>query len=824
MLFGVAALFVLGPLPAAPETRLAADATRVEDRDGRVLYASAQNGSRRLVPLAEIAPTLQAAVIATEDARFYQHPGVDPLAIVRATLDNLRAGRPISGAGTITQQLARNLYGNAECGMRNAELCPAGASHPAFRIPHSALARKARETVLALRLSRRRSKDDVLALYLNHAYFGNLAYGAEAAARTYFGRPARDLDLAESAMLAGLIQAPATYDPLLHPEAARARQSEVLRLMVDAGAITPDQADAARAEPLAFAATPFPISAPHFVTWVLAQAEAELGPGAAHGGLRVITTLDLGLQRTAEETVARRLATLKDKDVSNAAVVALDPTNGHIVAMVGSADYFNRSIDGAVNLALAPRQPGSAMKPLLYGLALEGEITAATPLIDVDTPFTTRAGELYQPNNYDRRFHGMVPVREALAGSYNVPAVRLLSQIGVGRFLAVTAAAGITTLGEPERLDLAVVLGGGETPLLELTGAYLALANGGERRPLVSILRIEDAQGRVLWRPPAASPTRVFSPEAAWLVTDILADNQARTPAFGATSALRVNRPAAVKTGTTSNFRDNWTIGYTPDLVIGVWVGNADNSPMRDVSGVTGAAPIWHDLIEDALTGRPPRPFARPEGLTRAEVCLPSGARPTEYCARRRFEWFKAGTEPNSDDTYYRPLLVCAATGRPVTSTCPDGRTITRVFEFPPAEVIPWAQANGVRLAPECGMRNAECGITDWLGESVAISQSAIRNPQLIRPAPGLTVRISRSLPESVQALPVEVLVVGPPPDAVRIEWNGVPMALLTDAPHKLMWPLVVGTHRFRAVAVQGGQETPSDEVQITVLPPSGPP
>jgi penicillin-binding protein 1C len=811
LLAGVGALAVLGPLPADPHARLALDGTRYLDRNGHVLHAPAEGGVRREVPLAEIAPALRAAVIATEDAAFYAHPGVNPLAILRAAVRNLRAGQPLSGAGTITQQLVRNLYlaGDATAGSGNVGTAPA-------RGP--SLGRKAREALLALRLTHRLSKDEVLALYLNHAYFGNLAYGAEAAARTYFGRPARDLDLAESAMLAGLIQSPAAYDPLRFPVAARARQAEVLRLMVRAGAITAAQAEAARGEPLAFTRTPFPIAAPHFVAWVREQVEEALGPGAAHGGLRVVTTLDLGLQRTAEDTVRRRLAALRDHDVTNAAVVALDPATGHVLAMVGSADYFDPTIDGAVNLALAPRQPGSALKPLLYALALEGEITPATPLPDVRTAFTTRAGELYTPNNYDGRFHGLVPAREALAGSYNVPAVRLLSQVGIGRFLAVAAAAGITTLRDADRLDLSVILGGGETPLLELTGAYTVLAAGGERRPPVAVLRVEDERGRVVWQPGPAAPTRVFSPEAAWLVTDILADNQARAPAFGPNSPLRVNRPAAAKTGTTSDFRDNLTVGYTPDLVVGVWVGNADNRPMRGVSGVTGAAPIWHDIVEDALTGRPPRPFDRPPGLTEAEVCLPSGMKPTEPCARRRLEWFRVGTEPREPDTYYRVLPVCAATGLLATTGCPDGRVVQRVFEFPPDEVIPWARTAGVALPPIAPYRpEAGAGAP---GGGAGGTGTAVR---IVRPEPGLTVRISRALPAEVQALTVELLVTGQLPDLVRVELDGSPLAELRAAPYRLIWPLAAGVHRLRAVAVREGAAVSSDEVEISVLAPLSP-
>jgi penicillin-binding protein 1C len=794
LLVGVIALIVLGPLPAEPADLLARDGIRFEDRNGRILYAPADSGVRRTVRLDEMSPSLRAAVLATEDAAFYRHPGVNPFAIVRSALDNLREDRTVSGAGTITQQVIRGLY-----------LTPDGPAR-------SRWGRKAREGLLALRLTRRLGKDEVLGLYLNHAYFGNLAYGVEAAAQAYFGRPARDLDLAESALLIGLIQSPARYDPLRYPDAARARQSDVLNLMVRAGLIDHDQAATALGEPLTFSPTPFPIAAPHFTAFVREQLESELGTAAAHGGLRVVTTLDLGLQRTAEEAVRRRLAALKDQDVSNGAVVAINPASGEVLAMVGSADYFDRSIDGAVNLTIAPRQPGSAMKPLLYALALEGEITPATPLTDVRTAFTTRAGELYSPNNYDGKFHGLLPAREALAGSYNVPAVRLLQQIGIPRFLAIASAGGITTLGETDRFDLSLILGGGETPLLELTGAYTALANGGERQPLVAMLRVENAHGQVVWRPKPQPAVRVYSPEAAWLVTDILADNEARTPAFGANSPLRVNRPAAAKTGTTSDFRDNWTVGYTPDLVVGVWVGNADNRSMKDVSGISGAAPIWHDVIEDALTGRPPRPFVRPPGVTQTEVCLPSGLRPTETCGRRRLEWFKAGMEPEHNDDYYRVVPVCAGTGLAATTGCPEGAIVERVFEFPPDEVIPWARTAGVNLPPLPGYR------TDV--PPGADPRDAPRTLRIVRPEPGITVRISRALPAEVQALTFEAQVTGNVPGGVRFELDGTPLALIASAPYKLAWPLAVGTHRLRVSAELANGETAADEIEFTVLGP----
>jgi membrane peptidoglycan carboxypeptidase len=455
---------------------LATPSVRIVDRHGRALYEITGDGETRhtVVPLDDIPLTLQQATIATEDAHFYQHPGVDARGLARAVWINLRGGEVIAGGSTITQQGARNLLLDPE---ERAE---------------RTLTRKLRESILAWRLSRRFSKDEVLALYLNQTYYGNLAYGVEAAAQTYFGKAANELDLAESALLAGLPQAPTTYDPLTDPEAARERQAIVLDLMVGAGAITEQEARAAAAEPLAFAATPFPIEAPHFVTMVWAQLPDVVPPQAlAEGGLEVRTTLDLDWQHTARDLARRHLATLNTPDIgtpsrnaTDAALVALDAHNGHILAMLGSPDYFDPQISGAVNMALAPRQPGSAFKPITYAAAFDPARdepwTAGTMILDVHTSFVTGEGFAYAPVNYDRSEHGPVLAREALASSYNIPAVVALQEVGLPTVLRLAADLGLTTLDDWERYDLSLTLGGGEVRLLELTAAYATFANEGQ--------------------------------------------------------------------------------------------------------------------------------------------------------------------------------------------------------------------------------------------------------------------------------------------------------------------------------------------------------
>ena len=605
-------------------------------------------------------------------------------------------------------------------------------------------------------MERTYAKDELLALYLNTTYYGHFATGIEAAAQAYFGVHARELDLAQCALLAGLPQSPTAYNPIENLEAAQSRQGIVLRLMARHGYITSVQADEAGGERLAFAATPFPIEAPHFVMWVQGQLETLLGADRVRaGGLRVTTTLDLDWQRQAEAIVARRLAQLRpcaagispaegcdvDADparrVENAALVALDPHTGAVLALVGSPDYFDPAISGAVNAALAQRQPGSAIKPLTYAAALDPEraraageapLTAATIIPDLRAAFLTAEGEPYVPNNYDRRYHGPVTVRTALANSYNIPAVRTLDAIGVDALIEQAARLGIPwelearnwkletgsskletgdseTEGDPllassfqqaaSRYGLSLTLGGGEVRLLDLTAAYAAFANGGQRVTPYAIARVETLDGETIRDQEsgvrdqasegrsqesasfqlrvssihargAGSPASSFQlpavdPRVAYLITDILSDERARVPAFGQGNMLEIGRPAAAKTGTTTDWRDNWTLGYTPDLTVGVWVGNADNTPMKGVSGISGAGPIWHDFMVTVLRDRPPLAFTQPDGLVRVEVCADSGLLPLRQRRRQmangrgRRRW-RSSSPPVSSPSASPPL------------------------------------------------------------------------------------------------------------------------------------------------------------------------
>ena len=851
----IRALAVDLPSPDRLYERTAAPSTRIYDRHGRLLYEilDPHGGAHTPIPLDDIPPACVNATIATEDASFYRNPGVDLWAIVRALWINLRGGEILSGGSTITQQLARNLLLSPE---ERAEV---------------SLERKLREAVLAWRLARTYSKDEILTLYLNETYYGNLAYGLEAAARTYFAKSASELDLAECALLAGLPQSPARYNPLENPQAARARQQVVLDLMVKHGYISQQEANLAASEKLGFASAPFPIQAPHFVMYVRGQLEKEFGLEAIYTqGLQVYTTLDLDAQRTAERIVRYRLAQLAEvregeppRNVRNAAVVVMDPHTGEVLAMVGSPDYFDPRIDGAVNATVATRQPGSSIKPITYAAAFDpsrpNPLTAATMVVDTRTAFVTREGTPYVPQNYDRRWRGPVLLREALASSYNLVAVKVLDYVGLEEMTALARALGITTFDDADRFGLALTLGGGEVRLLELTAAYAAFANGGHRVEPVTITRVEDSQGRVLKSWEAAPGPRVMDARVAYLITDILSDNFARAPTFGEGSPLRLSRPAAAKTGTTTDWRDNWTIGYTPELAVGVWAGNADNEPMHHVSGVVGAAPIWHDVMESLLKGRPVRQFVEPPGMVRMEICADSGLPPADprppishltqqpaRCPRTLTELFIEGTQPTRPDDWHWWFTLDARNGLLAGPDCSPQFTVRRLYTLYPAEAQEWVWRQGIPQPPEAysplcpdrqtaGLRPPTADVAAYSGLPIpdlqsSASYSLLPTPYFLLPTsysllitspdPGSRYRLSAEIPRTVQRIAVSAR----PTDGVALRRvtllaDGRPLATLTRPPYRAFWPMTVGRHVFTAVGMDGeGNELWGNEVVIEVV------
>lgn len=613
--------------------------TKIYDRNGRLLNEVFEEGRRTRVRLSDVPVHMRQATIAVEDDTFYTNPGIDVAGIARSAWRLLRYRQIMGGGSTITQQLVRHVAFSYE-----------------ERISQSYV-RKLKEWILALILTRQRSKDEILEYYLNEIYYGNLAYGAEAAAQTFFGKSISEVTLAESAMLAGLPQLPYVLDPFTDLEAVKRRQRTVLNLMVRNGFISQAEADAAFEEPLKLIPPKIDLLAPHFVVYVRQQLEEMFGPDqVGRGGLTVYTTLDLRFQQLAEKLAREHVAELREEhNLTNAALVALQPGTGQILAMLGSVDYEDDSIDGRVNVAIRERQPGSSIKPITYVTAFEQGITPATVIWDVETEIPLEEeGEIYRPQNYDEEFHGPVRVRDALANSYNVPAIKVLRQVGVAETLDTAHRMGIQGLRHPpEYYGLSLTLGGGEVTLLDLTTAYATLSNEGKYVAPWAIAWVADSEGRVIYKHDPPEPVQVLDPRAVYLVTDILSDNAARTPEFGPNSSLKVSQPAAAKTGTTNDFRDNWTLGYTPYLTVGVWAGNSDNSPMVKSSGLTGAGPLWHDFMEGVFASPEllselreivsplPQTFERPAGIVEAEVCvLASLQEPTAECPEKRREVF----------------------------------------------------------------------------------------------------------------------------------------------------------------------------------------
>ena len=802
------------PSPDAVRSRAMAPTSLILDRDGRVLYEiiDPHAGSHRPLPLDEIPAALWQGVVATEDATFFRNPGFDPLAIARALWTNLRYGEIRSGASTITQQLARNLLMSAD------------------ERYEQTWSRKVREAILAFHMTRTLEKDEILALYLNETYFGNLAYGVEAAARGYFGKPVAELDLAECALLAGLPQSPEGYNPLTNLEAAKARQKVVLRLMVKAGYLSPDQAELAAREPLHLGGGHLAIEAPHFTMLVREQLTALVGEEAlVRGGLRVRTTLDLDTQRAAEAQVRLHLQRLNEEsesyaghNVRNAAVVVIDHADGAVVAMVGSPDYFDARIDGAVNAAVALRQPGSALKPFTYAAAFAQGLTPATMMTDVETAFTTREGEPYVPVNYDYRFHGPVLLRQALACSYNVVAVKVLDRIGVPALTGLASEVGITSLKRAESTGLALTLGSGEVRLLELTAAYGALATGGYPVGPYLIAEVTTEDGTVLYRAPVPRRERVIDERIAYLITDILADPVARAPAFGEGSALDPGLPAAVKTGTTTEWRDNWTMGYTTRYVVGVWVGNADNEPMRGISGVDGAAPIWRGVMRDLHPVRPAG-FARPEGLAEVEVCADSGQLPGPACVHRRRELFLEENTPTETCALHGLLEVDAASGEPADEDTPQERRLVRRVTYWPPETLAWAQEQGLPLPPASRPSSGAgaSGASATPGRDARVTLAADSGDILFMSSPPQngSYAITDEIPAAMQRIEiVGASSAGAHLREVTLYVDDASWRSWNHPPYRALWPLTPGVHEFVLQGVDPqGDIVSSTPVHITV-------
>ncbi len=727
--------------------------TKIYDRHGGLLWEvyDPQNGRRTYRPIDQIPRNLIDATLAAEDPTFYSNSGVDPMGLIRAVYINA-TGQGSSGASTVTMQLVRKV------------ILPE-KDEQSFR-------RKVREAILANQITDRYGKDKILELYLNEIYYGSLAYGVDAAAEVYFGKAPAELTLAQCAFLAGLPQSPSYYGEPENLDVARRRQAIVLGLMLKYGFITEEEHAVASAEviqPLPRQVAG-PQEAPHFVNYVLGLLNERYGQDQVNrGGLKVFTSIDLDYQHLAEKVAREQVTALQADGASNASLVAMNPRTGEIMAMLGSVD-FNQPDWGQVNVATSARQPGSALKPIMYATALKQGYSAASMLPDIPLAFDSGAGQAaYAPTDYDNQFRGPVSMRQALANSLNIPAVAMLKMIGIPAMLDTAQAMGIHSLTDPQRYGLSVVLGGGEVTLLELTNAYGTFANGGRYVPPVALLEVRASDGKILEkfdaaRTRAASAQNVaLTPQQAYVITDILSDNDARTPLYGANSVLKLSRPAAAKTGTTNDYKDSWTMGYSPDLVTGVWVGNNSGAAMSKVAGARGAGPIWHNFMEGVLNDpemeallllpgetTAPVDFAKPPNLVRVPVCVPSGLKPSAACPQVRPELFIAGTEPTEDDTLWQMFKVYIGpedVKSPLLAgpDCAPDSTVNRPFLVLPPEYQEWAKAQPTPVGPptqmvQCAPPTATPTATpEWTATPVpGIAPIVINTPDTLHPTPAL--------------------------------------------------------------------------------------
>jgi 1A family penicillin-binding protein len=619
-------------LPSVMElsTREPAVTSKILDRNGHVLYRVYKDENRTIVPLSYISPNLINATIAIEDKDFYTHHGFSLRGITRAAIANFQGGIS-QGGSTITQQLVKQRLLSSE----------------------RTWTRKIKEIILSVLVEGTYSKQEILSMYLNQVPYGGSTYGIEEASQRYFGKSSKDLTLGESALLAGLPQSPTVYSPFgQHPELAEQRQTEVLRRMVEDKYITQEDAQTALQQPLAYRTDQIDILAPHFVMYVrelLAQKYGE--ESLLTEGLEIKTSLDLSLQNEVQNIVTKEVNQLRNYRISNGAALVTNPKTGEVLAMVGSTDYFDFNDDGQVNVTIRERQPGSSIKPITYALALEKGSTVTSLIQDQPVTYNIAGSPPYSPKNYDGKYHGNVKLKEALASSYNIPAVKLLENVGVNAMISKAEAMGITTWKDRKRFGLSLTLGGGEVRMIDMAAVYSSFANQGVSTASNPILEITNYKGEVLYRNECALDNKncpgkkVLDPRVAYLISNILSDNNARTPAFGPLSELFIpGQEVAVKTGTTNRMIDNWAIGYTSDRLAAVWVGNNDSTPMSHVaSGVTGASPIWNKIMRLQLSDENPHKFPIPSGIVKVPTCSKSGSQ-----TRISEEYYVSGTEPQS--------------------------------------------------------------------------------------------------------------------------------------------------------------------------------
>ncbi len=678
------------PSPNKLSSRDSSLSTKIYDRNGKLLYDIYGDKNRALVDWQNLPPHVKQATIAIEDKDFYKHQGFSFVGIIRGASRVLFFQRA-QGGSTITQQVVKNTLLTSE----------------------RTITRKIKEFMLSIQVERKYTKDEILQIYLNEVPYGGTAWGIEAASQTYFGKNARDLTLTEAIVLAGFPQSPSFYSPYgTNPKAYVDRANAVLRRMREDDYISKEQEEQIKAEipNITFSPDNQGIKAPHFVFFVKQQLIDRYGEKLVEqGGLKVTTSLDLELQDKAQSIVSEEVEKLADFKVGNGSAVVIDPKTGEILSMVGSFDYFAKDYDGQVNVSTSLRQPGSALKPFTYATAFKSGYTPASVLMDVPTEFPGGVGQpSYKPVNYDGKYRGPMQVRFALANSENVPAVKMLALVGIKNMLRTAYDSGLSSL-EPtddnlKRFGLSVTLGGGEITLLDLVDSYGTFANQGVHVEPVSILKVEDKGGKVLEEKKDEKGKEVLGRDVAFLISHILSDNNARSLVFGTGSLLNIpGKTVAVKTGTTDDKRDNWAVGYTPSVVVGVWVGNNDNSPMNSAiaSGVTGATPIWNKIIKAALEGKGAEGFNKPDNVIAMEVDALGGGLPCKDLPKRS-EYFIKGTEPTKDCLVEKTL---------------DGKDYFVFLEFDPVStdgrnrwqegIDSWAQLQSDdKYKPPSGLKN----------------------------------------------------------------------------------------------------------------------
>lgn len=683
--FLTAFLFILYsrdlPTPSRLSSSNLSQSTRILDRNGIVLYDIYGDQNRTYVELKNIPKTLQQATIAIEDKNFYENRGFSLTGIIRSVF-NILLLRGITGGSTLTQQLVKN----------------------ALLTPERSIQRKIKEFILAIQVDKKYSKDQILELYLNVAPYGGTNVGVETASEQYFGKKVGDLNLVESTILAGLPQRPSFYSPYSeHPKTYINRTYDVLRRMREDGYITEREEKIAKkeVENLKFLDKSQSIKAPHFSFYVKNLLVKQFGENLVEqGGLSVTTTLDYKLQNTAEKITKEEVDGVSSLHVGNGASIVLNPKNGEILSMIGSRDFFateSASFDnpkkkvpfeGQFNvITQGHRQPGSSIKPVMYAAALDKGYTASTLIMDTKTVFPNQGDKDYIPQNYDGKYHGPVQLRFTLGSSLNVPAVKMLSLVGVRNMLSTAYSMGISTLAptteNTNRFGLSITLGGGEVLPIELAAAYTSFANGGYKMDPISILKVTDRRGNVLFEQKEQNKKRIISPEVAFIISNILSDNNARLITFGENSFLNIRgKTIVVKTGTTDDKRDNWAVGWTPSILVLSWVGNNDNSPMGNVvSGVTGATPIWRRIILEALKDKPNEDFAKPNNITSATIDAYGGGSPVDGKPTRS-EFFIKGTEPQGSSPIYQQIKVSKENKNKIASQSEidNGQYETRTF------------------------------------------------------------------------------------------------------------------------------------------------